>query len=82
MQKVPNTPDIKRCRAETNRELEELLDSEELLWRQRAKVQWFSEGDKNTKFFHAQATRRARINDITGLRDGVGNLQTEQQHMG
>lgn len=67
MQKVPNTPDIKLCKAETKKRLEELLDSEELLWKQRAKVQWFSKGDRYTKYFHAQATRRAKINDIMGL---------------
>ena len=35
------------------REINTLLDDEELYWGQRAKAHWLKEGDKNTKFFHA-----------------------------
>lgn len=34
-------------------ELENLLDKEEMMWRQRGKAQWILEGDKNTAFFHS-----------------------------
>lgn len=62
--------------------LEDMLDREELLWRQRAKTQWLAEGDRNTKFFHTQASKRAKQNWITGLKDSNGNLQTELGEMG
>ena len=35
------------------REINNLLDDEELYWGQWAKEHWLKEGDKNTKFFHA-----------------------------
>ncbi|XP_065637920.1 uncharacterized protein LOC136071032 [Quercus suber] len=41
--------DINHLRNEIN----DLLDSEETLWRQRSKVHWYRERDRNTKFFHA-----------------------------
>lgn len=48
---------------------------------QRAKVQWLNEGDRNTSFFHAQASQRKAKNEIKGLRDGNGELQTDLQSM-
>ncbi|KAL3819736.1 hypothetical protein ACJIZ3_005641 [Penstemon smallii] len=53
-------------------ELEDLLDKEDLMWRQRSKVHWLKEGDKNTRFFHAKASARNRTNTIEGLRDSYG----------
>ena len=55
------------------KEINDLLDSEETIWRQRSKVHWYKEGDKNTKFFHARASERRKKNSILGLwnEDGV-----------
>ena len=38
------------------REINDPLDDEEIYWGQRAKAHWLREGDKNTSFFHAQAS--------------------------
>lgn len=82
LQQDPNTVEVKKIRWETKKKLEDLLDSEEVLWKQRAKVQWLSEGDRNTKFFHSQASSRARINEIQGLRDNTGAICSGQIEMG
>ena len=54
-------------------EINDLLDSEEIIWRQRSKTHWYKEGDRNTKFFHAYGSERRRKNTILGLwnDDGV-----------
>ena len=37
------------------REINNLLDDEEIYWGQRAKARWLKEGNKNIKFFHVHA---------------------------
>ena len=61
------------------REINTLLDDEELYWGQRAKAHWLKEGDKNTKFFHAQASERRKQNTIAGIWDEVVNWCDEKE---
>lgn len=39
-------------------ELDKLLEHEEAYWQQRAKRFWLTEGDTNSKYFHAVASKR------------------------
>ena len=55
------------------KEINELLDSEEIMWQQRAKVQWLGLGDRNTKYFHTRASDRRRRNTINSIMDENGN---------
>uniref|UniRef100_A0A2N9IH27 Reverse transcriptase domain-containing protein n=1 Tax=Fagus sylvatica TaxID=28930 RepID=A0A2N9IH27_FAGSY len=48
-------------------EINKLLLSEELHWRQRSRMTWLAAGDSNTKFFHSQANQRRRTNCLSGL---------------
>ncbi|GLT45910.1 hypothetical protein SLA2020_197060 [Shorea laevis] len=43
-------------------------------WFQRARVNWINFGDKNTKYFHAVATKRRQNNHIFQLKDDTGRI--------
>jgi hypothetical protein len=34
-------------------EIDEILEQEDVRWKQRSKQNWYMQGDRNTKFFHA-----------------------------
>ncbi|KAL9680177.1 hypothetical protein QQ045_018055 [Rhodiola kirilowii] len=59
-------------------ELDEWRLREELLWRQRSRAEWLSEGDRNTNFFHARASYRRKANRIDKLRNEEGEWLTEE----
>jgi hypothetical protein len=50
-------------------ELQNLLDQENLRWKQRAKINWLKYGDRNTKFYHACANQRKKSNQIYKIKD-------------
>ncbi|KAL9682162.1 hypothetical protein QQ045_013955 [Rhodiola kirilowii] len=43
-------------------ELDDWLSKEEVMWKQRARVEWIKYGDRNTAFFHARASQRKKRN--------------------
>ena len=53
--------------------INELLDSEEIKWHQRSKVQWLGLGDRNTNYFHTRASDRRRKNTISCIMEKEGN---------
>ena len=55
------------------KEINELLDSEEIKWHQRSKVQWLGLRDRNTKYFHTRTSDRRRKNTISYIMDEIGN---------
>ena len=59
----------------------ELCFREEIMWRQRARIQWLSEGDSNSKFFHRKVSARKAKNRIVLLQRGDGTLCTEGHEM-
>ena len=61
--------------------MQRLLSQDDAYWCQRAKSHWYKDGDRNTKFFHASATARKKVNRITSLDDGASNKITNEQDM-
>ncbi|GLT53570.1 hypothetical protein SLA2020_268330 [Shorea laevis] len=53
-------------------EIDHLLAMEDLQWKQRAKRNWYREGDRNTRYFHAWANHRRKVNQIGQIRDDQG----------
>lgn len=51
------------------RELKELLAQEEVMWHQRSRAKWLSDGDRNTRYYHLKTVNRRRRNNIKALRD-------------
>ncbi|KAG5585006.1 hypothetical protein H5410_045440 [Solanum commersonii] len=57
------TTDNKVVLNQAHAEYKHYLHYKEEFWRQKASIQWYSEGDKNTKFFHGLVRgRRRRLN--------------------
>ncbi|GAV67983.1 hypothetical protein CFOL_v3_11486 [Cephalotus follicularis] len=59
-------------------ELNDVLETEEIMWRQRSRVSWLKDGDINTKFFHSMASQRRRRNRIIGIKDENGTWQEDE----
>eukprot|EP00253_Pinus_taeda_P031183 PITA_31183 len=45
---------------------------EEILWRQKSRIRWLKEGEKNTKFFHKTTVQRRMHNQISQLTNAQG----------
>ena len=71
---APNLERIKILRREVN----ELINHEEVFWRQQSRSLWLPAGDKNTSFFHQRASQRKKKNTIEGLYDENGVWQSDE----
>ena len=62
-------------------QLEERRKQEEILWKQKSRVQWLKEGEKNTNFFHKALIQRRQHNRIFSLKDKNGNQILQHEDM-
>ena len=75
------SPDVIRDLKETRVELNCWLDKEDAMWKQRARLNWFQEGDRNTRFFHARASSMFQKNLIEGIFDADEVWQVDQEEI-
>eukprot|EP00253_Pinus_taeda_P007598 PITA_07598 len=54
------------------RKLMEKEKQEETLWKQKSRIRWLKEGEKNTKFFHNTTIQRRMHNNITHIQNEQG----------
>ncbi|KAA3488819.1 reverse transcriptase [Gossypium australe] len=57
------------------------IDKDESYWKQRARINWLKLGDKNTSFFHKQATQRKKRNLIQKLQSEDGREVEDNEKM-
>ena len=51
----------------TEKQIENLFMDEKTYWRQRSRVEWLKDGDRNAKFFHSKASAPKKKNRISGV---------------
>lgn len=61
--------------------ISELLSREEVMEKQRSRVEWLKDGDRNTSFFQAKSTARAKRNAITSLSREDGSVAATQEEI-
>ncbi|CAA7014948.1 unnamed protein product [Microthlaspi erraticum] len=64
---------------EATKKLHEALKSEEVFWKQKSRVMWLREGDRNSKFFHAATKQRRARNRIARLKNEQGQLEETEE---
>jgi hypothetical protein len=64
------------------KEMDELLYREEIMWMQRSRISWLREGDRNTKYFHPRASWRRRKNKVRCLKREDGSWTMDSNEMG
>jgi hypothetical protein len=61
------TDELKAQELKVAQQIEERKRQEEILWKQKSRIQWLKEGERNTKFFHRTVVQRRHSNKITHL---------------
>ncbi|KAL9661180.1 hypothetical protein QQ045_026002 [Rhodiola kirilowii] len=81
IQEGERTEDTAELEVKITRDLDEWFIREELLRKQRSRVDWLREGDRNTRFFHQRASHRRMVNRIEKLKTNEGEWLTEEEEI-
>ena len=81
---IKEGPNDERIAQESNlqRQWEERLKQEELLWRQKSRVKWLKQGERNTSFFHKSTIQHRAHNRILSLKKADGDQVYKREHIG
>lgn len=75
------SPSLEKLERKLLDELDELLEHEETYWRQKVRVKWITEGERNTRFFYSSVVARRRCNRILQLKDGNGEWCADEKKL-
>lgn len=70
---------VEKC---MQRDLDILLEREEIFWKDKAKTRWIEDGDANTHFFHLSTIIHRRYNAINCVADENNNWLQSRQEIG
>ncbi|KAF5464491.1 hypothetical protein F2P56_014564 [Juglans regia] len=70
------------CMKKAQEEVVSAMTENDLKWCQRAKQHWLKHGDRNTHYFHMQASQRRKTNYIKRVEASQGRIVTEQAEIG
>ncbi|XP_021726206.1 uncharacterized protein LOC110693390 [Chenopodium quinoa] len=70
-----------KLEAKLRKELDSVLNQEEMLWYQKARVDWLQHGDRNTTFFHLSMVVRRWRNNIVAIKDTDGQWLFDQSQV-
>lgn len=79
--RMSHSPYLEKLQKRLWKEYQTVLIREELLWRQKSRVNWLNHGDRNTHFFHMATMVRRKRNKIEALNNDVGELITDQDQL-
>eukprot|EP00253_Pinus_taeda_P015690 PITA_15690 len=57
------------------KQLEERRNQEEIMWRQKSRINWLREGERNTKFFHQAMIQNRQRNRIFSIKTAEGERE-------
>lgn len=72
------TNQLKDKEWEVQEQLTQIKRAEEVKWRLKSRETWLKEGDKNTAYFHKQATVKKSRNIVTSITDSQGSRHDDQ----
>ncbi|CAL1361155.1 unnamed protein product [Linum trigynum] len=75
------SPGLYKLQKKLEKELDDVLEQEEILWYQRSRENWVKFGERNTAYFHQQAIIRRRRNRIASLKASNGEWISDPQEL-
>lgn len=76
LQNLPQSDRILDQEKATYKELDELLQREQILLKDKAKKCWLTDGDANTRYFHLSTIAHQRQNHIDHIFTEIGQRKT------
>lgn len=67
-----------KMEAKLRREMDEVLNQEEMLWFQKSQMDAIRDGERNTKYFHLYTIIRRKRNRIEGVKKEDGSWCFDQ----